>query len=105
MSIKLEVVGRLGKDPYVKTIKDCQVTILSLACRRGSSHLSDWVTGSIWEARLGSFVLEKFKKGDMIQAFGTLSNLMVYFDSVGKPKPGLDFIIHAVGIAPTEKEK
>src|SRR5665213_9339 len=105
MSIKLEVIGYLGKDPYVKTIKDCKVTILYLACRRGSSPLSYWVTGSIWDEPLASFVSSNYKKGDMIQAFGTMTNLMVYFDGVGKPKPGLDFIIHAVGIAPTEKEK
>jgi len=105
MSIKLEVVGRLGKDPYVQETKNGKATILSLAARRGSLQPAVWITGSIWEVRLGAFVLEKFKKGDLIQAFGTLSNLMVYFGSDGQPKPGLDFIINAVGFAEQQKEK
>jgi single-stranded DNA-binding protein len=105
MSIKLEVIGCLGKDPYVQTISNRKVTILSLACRRANhSRVTDWVTGSIWDEQLANYVRTSFKKGDTIKAFGTLSNLMVYFDGAGKAKPGLDFFINSIGFVPTEKE-
>jgi hypothetical protein len=98
MSIKLEVTGQLGKDPYVQTIDDLQVTILSMACRSSTGLCAPiWVMGSIWEPRVGIFVQETFKKGDTITAFGTISKLGVYYNSEGKAKPGLDMFINAIG--------
>jgi hypothetical protein len=105
MSIKLEVTGYLGKDPYVQTIEGRSITVLSLACRRGSSRHADWVTGTIWNERLGAFVQEKFRKGDKIQAFGIMGKLAVYYDSAGKPKPGMDMFINAIGFVHLDKEK
>lgn len=104
MSVKLEVTGRLGKDPYVQTVRDVEVTVISVACRRGASRATDWVTGTIWDKKLQNHVRSSYKKGDYIQAFGVLGRLGVYYDGEGKPKPGLDMFINAIGTTRPEKE-
>jgi len=104
MSIKLQVTGWLGKDPYVQTIGDVEVTVVSLACRRGASRHADWITGTIWNKRLANFVQTQFKKGDKVMAFGVMGKLSVYYDVGGKPKPGLDMFINAIGFVHLDKE-
>jgi hypothetical protein len=95
MSIKLEVTGHLGKDPYVQTIGEQKVVVLSVASRKPNSRHADWITGTIWDKKLQQFVLSFFKKGDHIKAFGLVSKLSVY-SSEGKWKPGLDMFINAI---------
>jgi hypothetical protein len=104
MAIKLQVDGWLGKDPYVQTVGDKKVTVLSLASRRGASRHADWITGTIWDQKLQDFVRSTFKKGDKVQAFGVMSKLSVYY-SEGKPKPGLDMFINAISFMKVTKEE
>ena len=105
MSVKLEIVGYLGKDPYVQTIEDRQVTVLSLACRRGASRHADWITGTVWNERLRNFV-STLRKGNKIHAFGVMGRLNVYYDGTGRARPGLDMFINAIGFAnKLDKEK
>lgn len=103
MAIKMEVSGHLGKDPYVQTIGDVQVLVLSIASRKPNSRHADWVTGTIWDKGLRSYVQSTFKKGDHVKAFGVLSKLGVYFGD-GKWKPGLDMFINALQQVHIEKE-
>src|SRR5271168_1784154 len=95
MSIKITADGYLGKDPYVQTIGDVEVTVLSIASRRVSSRHADWITGTVWDTKLQQFVLSSFKKGDKVIVFGLMSKLGVYF-SEGKHKPGLDMFVNAI---------
>lgn len=105
MSIKLEVDGYLGKDPYVQTIGTQEVVVLSLACRRGASRHADWITGTVWNPKLRQFVLASLRKGDKVKAFGVMGKLGVYYDSAGKAKPGLDMFINTIGFASPSKEQ
>ena len=104
MSIKIEITGWLGKDPYVQTIGDKKVVVLSLASRRPNSRHADWVTGTVWNEKLHQFILSTFKKGDKIIALGVLGKLGVYYSSDGKPKPCLDFFVNSVGFSHSDKE-
>lgn len=102
MSVKLEVDGYLGKDPYVQEIANKKIVVLSLACRRsshkgGSSRHADWITGTIWDPTLQAFVLGRFKRGDKIKVIGVMGKLSIYYSADGKPKPGLDMFINALG--------
>lgn len=103
MAIKLEVTGHLGRDPYVQTIGESKVLVLSMASRKPNSRHADWVTGTIWDQRLQEFVLSTFKKGDHVKVFGLLSKLDVYY-SEGKHKPGLDMFVNAIQFVAIKKE-
>lgn len=105
MSIKLQIEGYLGKDPYVAKMGDVEVTVLSVACRRGSSRHADWITATVWNPRLQDFVRSTLKKGDKIQAFGVLGKLSVYYDGAGKPKSGLDMFINTIGFVNHTEER
>lgn len=105
MAVKLQVEGYLGKDPYVQALGDQEVTVLSIACRRGASRHADWITGTVWNTRLQNFVRTALKKGDKIQAFGVMGKLSVYYDVGGKAKPGLDMFINAIGFVHLDKER
>src|SRR5208283_5680383 len=105
MSIKLEICGYLGRDPIVQTIGNVEVTVLSVACRRGASRHADWITATVWNPRLQNFVRSTLKKGDKIQAFGVLGKLSVYYDGAGKPKPGLDMFINTIGFVNHTEER
>jgi len=102
MSIKLEVDGFLGKDPFVQTIGNKKVVVLSIASRRTNSRHADWITGSIWDKHLADWVLVNFKKGQRVHAFGLMSKLMVY-SSEGKWKPGLDMFVNSIGFSKITK--
>jgi hypothetical protein len=104
MGIKITVDGWLGKDPYVQTIGDKKVVVLSLASRRPNSRHADWITGTVWNERLGQFVLASLKKGDKVLAFGVLGKLGVYYGSDGKAKPALDFFVNTIGFSHPDKE-
>lgn len=104
MAIKLTMDGTLGKDPYVQTIGDRSVTVLSLASRRGASRHVDWITGTVWDSKLQEFVRSTFKKGDKVIVFGVCSKLGVYYSS-GKWKPSLDMFINAISFAKITKEE
>lgn len=105
MPAKLEVEGYLGKDPYVQTVGDMEVTVVSMAVRRGSSRHADWITGTVWNKRLQDFVRIALKKGDKVKAFGVMGKLSVYFDGAGKPHPALDMFINAIGFVHLDKER
>jgi single-stranded DNA-binding protein len=102
VGIKITVEGWLGRDPYVQTIGDKEVLVLSIASRRPNSRHADWITGTVWNERLKAMV-GTFKKGDKIIAFGVVGRLGVYYDSAGKPKPGLDFFINSIGFGHAAK--
>lgn len=64
--------GRLTKDAelrYTKTEK--AVCTFTIACDRGGNNGVDFVTCTAWE-KLGQFVDQYFKKGDMILVQGRL---------------------------------
>lgn len=101
--IKVTVDGYLGKDPHVQTIGDAKVVVLSIASRHNQSRHADWITGSVWDKRLQTFVLDTFRKGDKVIAFGLVSKLSVYY-SEGKQKPGMDIFVNAISFAEVTKE-
>lgn len=105
MSIKLQVDGHLGKDPAFQTINAQKVLVLSIASRRPGSRHADWINGTIWNEKLGQSVSQMFKKGDRVQVFGILGKLSVYWDSSGKPKPGVDMFVNSIGIPKAGKER
>ena len=104
MSVKLQVDGYLGKDPYVQTITNAKVVVLSIASRRGASRHADWITGTVWDKQLQTFVLASFKKGDKVLCFGLMSKLGIFY-SEGKPKPGLDMFVNAISHLKVDKEE
>lgn len=104
MSVKLEVVGYLGKDPFVRKIKDQDVVILSIASRRGQSRHCDWIQGTVWNERLRTFALGQFKKGDKITASGIMGRITIFYSTAGKPQPSLDFFINSLGFVKHQEE-
>lgn len=105
MGITIDVTGYLGRDPYVQTISDKKVVVLSIASRRPNSRYADWITGTVWNERLQQFVLSALRKGDKIKAFGVLGKLGIYYSSDGKAKPCLDFFVNSIGFGATEKKE
>jgi hypothetical protein len=104
MSVKLEVEGYLGKNPYRQEIKGKSMVVLSIAIRRLQSRHADWITGTIWNEKLQEMVLQTFHAGDQVQVFGTMSKLGCYI-SKGKPNPSLDMFINSVGFVNHQEEK
>lgn len=108
------IVGRLGKDPEIKTTQSGKsVTSFSLAVQRGKKNQngeyeSDWIDVQAW-GTTAEFICKYFTKGQMIAVTGSIQTRS-YEDKQGNKRKAVEIMAKEVSFcgskeAPKQERK
>lgn len=65
-------IGRLGKDPELKTISGKSLVEFSIGKGNGKDKESEWINCKAWE-KTADFIKDNVHKGDMVLVSGRIS--------------------------------
>ena len=103
------IVGRLGKDPELKTTQSGKsVTSFSLAVQRGKKNQngeyeSDWIDVQAW-GNTAEFICKYFQQGQLMAVSGRIQT-RVYTDRDGKARKGVEIVAQDVSFCEGRKRE
>lgn len=96
---KVELIGRLGKDPEVRNLQNGQVANFSVATsetwkdRDGErQERTEWHNITVWNEKTIEFVDKYLKKGDMVRLEGKIQSRK-YDDKDGNERTAFEIVI------------
>lgn len=103
------VVGRLGKDPELRTTQSGKsVTSFSLAVQRprknqNGEYESDWLDVQAW-GTTAEFICKYFQQGQLMAVSGRIQT-RVYTDRDGKARKGVEIVAQDVSFCESRKRE
>lgn len=103
------IVGRLGKDPELRTTQSGKsVTSFSLAVQRGKKNQngeyeSDWIDVQAW-GTTAEFICKYFQQGQLMAVSGRIQ-MRVYTDRDGKARKAVEIVAQDVSFCETRKKE
>ena len=103
------IVGRLGKDPELRTTQSGKsVTSFSLAVQRprknqNGEYESDWLDVQAW-GNTAEFISKYFQQGQLMAVSGRIQT-RVYTDRDGKARKGVEIVAQDVSFCESRKRE
>ena len=103
------IVGRLGKDPELRTTQSGKsVTSFSLAVQRprknqNGEYESDWLDVQAW-GTTAEFICKYFQQGQLMAVSGRIQT-RVYTDRDGKARKGVEIVAQDVSFCESRKRE
>ena len=103
------IVGRLGKDPELRTTQSGKsVTSFSLAVQRprknqNGDYESDWIDVQAW-GTTAEFICKYFQQGQLMAVSGRIQT-RVYTDRDGKARKGVEIVAQDVSFCESRKRE
>ena len=103
------IVGRLGKDPELRTTQSGKsVTSFSLAVQRprknqNGEYESDWLDVQAW-GNTAEFICKYFQQGQLMAVSGRIQT-RVYTDRDGKARKGVEIVAQDVSFCESRKKE
>lgn len=103
------VVGRLGKDPELRTTQSGKsVTSFSLAVQRprknqNGEYEADWIDVQAW-GTTAEFICKYFQQGQLMAVSGRIQT-RVYTDRDGKARKGVEIVAQDVSFCESRKKE
>ena len=103
------IVGRLGKDPELRTTQSGKsVTSFSLAVQRprkneNGDYESDWIDVQAW-GTAAEFICKYFQQGQLMAVSGRIQT-RVYTDRDGKSRKGVEIVAQDVSFCESRKKE
>lgn len=71
----ITIIGRLGTEPSVRTVKDATIARLSLGigCKNGKEEVTEWLEVNLWN-NLALVAQQYYHTGDKVYVKGHLSS-------------------------------
>ena len=103
------IVGRLGKDPELRTTQSGKsVTSFSLAVQRprknqNGEYESDWIDVQAW-GTTAEFICKYFQQGQLMAVSGRIQT-RVYTDRDGKSRKGVEIVAQDASFCESRKKE
>lgn len=104
---KVQLIGRIGKDPETRTVNDKQVTNFSIACSEywskedgSKQEKTEWVRCTAW-GKTAETIQKYVKKGSLIYVEGKLQTRT--YDKDGETRYVTDVLVNAIQFLDSKK--